>query len=432
MQQCRRDGCEKMTVGKWCSEACRSAQRRADKQLAEPKPTQEICGRYLCDNTYLRKSINHRFCSETCRVKAEREKGLLTAEIDPVDLAVATNERVKELERQQGILQRALVKEETRTSVVLSRVEDYLADYPNVPVEPLYGSTRVEGGGRATEMHLCLSDTQAGKWENGIGFDVLINDYLPRYAEKAIRIAEIQRQEGPVDTLYIHALGDLVEGCRIYPGQRNHLDRAYSGDSQVHQVLNLAEAIAAKVVQPLRSHFREMVFANALGNHGRNGTREDPSLQKDNNDYLVARIVQLMCSHLDIKWVIPEEDRYAVSSLGWNIGGIHGHQFRSNAQTSIEPVVLRWDAIRWFGKPLDVLLCGHLHHAASVEMQGIEFIRNAAADGGSEWYTGTTGVWSPPSQELFFVSREFGIDSRHRLHLAERMPRAQQILKELM
>lgn len=229
-----------------------------------------------------------------------------------------------------------------------------------------------------------------------------------------------------VDDLHTFvADGVVTHNCKIYPGQRNNLDRYLNGNSSVDQVLAMSDAIADILIARLRPYFRRFIVANAYGNHGRTGTKSDPSLGKDNYDRLIAEILRRMCGHMDVEWVIPERDRYVVQSKGWRIGGIHGDQLgNKNSLNAMELPVLRWDAIQWFGERLDVLLMGHRHHPASLDVQGIELIQNGAIDGGSEHYTNTAGGWSAPSQELFFVSAEYGVGTRRRLYVRERRPRA--------
>jgi len=222
--------------------------------------------------------------------------------------------------------------------------------------------------------------------------------------------------------------GVVTHNCAIYPGQRQHLDRFQNGDSAVDQVLTMADAICDILIARLRPYFKNFVFANAFGNHGRTGNKLDPALDKDNRDRLVAEIVKRMCSHMDIQWIIPERDRYVVESMGYSIGGIHGHQLGNKSSlNAMELPILRWDALRHFGTNLDGLVMGHRHHPASLDMNGIEVIQNGALDGGSDWFTNTTGAWAQPSQELFFVSEEFFIGTRRRLYVTPKTPRARAV-----
>jgi hypothetical protein len=202
-------------------------------------------------------------------------------------------------------------------------------------------------------------------------------------------IVEKQRYEGPVDNFFLHLLGDLIEGCQIYAGQRMYLDRYKNGDSAVDQVMVMIDTLSS-MLQWLRPHFNKVTVLSAWGNHGRTTRKDDPSLGHDNYDRMVAEMVMRMCRELDINFIVPEEDRYHVTSMGWVIGGIHGHQLGSKASlNAMEPVVLRWDSGHHFNLPLDILVMGHRHHAASLDMQGIEVIQNAAMDGGSNWLKDT-------------------------------------------
>lgn len=404
-------------------------QRKEKEEIAVKYTYTKIeCARYQCDQVFVPKSINHKYCSPVCADKAKNDKRILdnlTEEPDPAVLRAATNELVREAYRQNGVLQRSLLKEQTRTSVILGQIQDYFEEhteprFSEYPARPMLKP----GTGSPTDCHFIFSDPQGGKLENGVGLEVLLNDYMPKLTEKILRCVEVQRFEGPIDTFYLHLLGDLIENCMIFLGQRNTLDSYLNGNSSVDQVLVMADAISDIFVSRLRPNFKRFVVASAYGNHGRTGTKMDPSIPKDNLDRLVAEIVKRNCSNMDIEWLIPTEDRYCVNSLGFNIGAIHGHQLAGKSSlNSMELPILRWEAIHNFGAPLDVLLLGHRHHPASLDLNGIEVIQNGCIDGGSNYFTSSTGLWSAPSQELFFVSAEHGVGTRRRLNVTKKTAR---------
>lgn len=226
--------------------------------------------------------------------------------------------------------------------------------------------------------------------------------------------------------------GVVSHNCIIYPGQRQYLDRHLSADSTVDQVMIMARAIE-NMINTLLPHFKRFVVANAFGNHGRTSKKDDPNLDKDNYDRLIALILREYFRDTDIEFVIPDEDRYMVKSYGWRIGGIHGHQLNGKGSlNAMETVILRWDAAQHFTQSLDIMVMGHRHHAASLDINGIEVIQNATMDGGSPHFANTTGKQSAPSQEFFFISEEYGIDSRHRIYLDERKPRTTKMLEALL
>ena len=446
--KCGREACKNLfekqeNQGKlYCSDNCRKAEnkrlkrlksRTSDAGVATLLKTSE-CGRYSCPNRFTPKSVSQKYCSESCRAGAEKDRKNLEMiedlkEVDPVDVAARKNEVVIELDRQVGVLQRALLKAESRTEVVINRLEEWLNNSERAPRFTFTPRGFSEGSGRATEAVLCISDTQCGKWVNDIGIKVLMDQYFPAILQKLIECVTVQRYEGKVEKLIVALIGDLIEGCIIFASQRMYLDKYKGGDSTIDQVLIMADMLAAFLAE-VRGYFKEVAVTSAYGNHGRTAKKDDPNLNKDNYDRLVFEILKRTCTNLDIEFIEPIDDRFVFNSMGYYVGGIHGHQLGyKSSLNSMELTTLRWDAIRHFGGvPLDVMLLGHKHHAASLEMQGIEVIQNAAMDGGSPWLTDTSGIWSPPSQELIFFSEKFGVDSRHRLYLTEREPRHKKLL----
>lgn len=439
MIKCKRHDCsitfEPKPDKQFCSDACRKVvSKRKSRQEAKGQPQHSPntikCARYDCDQTFVPKSINHKYHSPFCGDVAGKQKQVLSTldnldKLDPELVRAKEMPLVRELERQRETMMRENIKLRSREAAVLQNIQEWLDSKNKVRYNIGSRVTSAEQGiGRRTEAHLLFSDPQAGKWENGIGLKVLLEDYIPRVLRSVLAIVEKQRFEGPVDTFYLHLLGDLIEGCIIYAGQRQYLDRYNNGDSSVDQVLTMVDAIGT-MLATIRPNFKKVTVASAWGNHGRTGTKADPSLGHDNYDRLVALILQRICANLDIDFVVPEDDRYTVKSLGWVIGGIHGHQLNSRGASlnMMELPLLRWDAVQHFGVPLDVLVMGHRHHAASLDVQGIEIIQNAAMDGGSNWLKNTAGSSADPSQEFFFISEKYGIDSRHRIYLGERQPR---------
>jgi hypothetical protein len=84
------------------------------------------------------------------------------------------------------------------------------------------------------------------------------------------------------------------------------------------------------------------------------------------------------------------------------IGGLpvtfaHGHQFRSGANAAAK--MEGW----WKGQALgrqsaadaEMIICGHGHHFAMSEATGRTVVQVPAMDGGSKWWTSTTGQSSP-------------------------------------
>lgn len=450
MKKCKRGDCNNQFPNdnpdkQYCSDRCRkTASKRKTRKLArENTPVIEAlttitCARYDCDNTFVPKSINHKYCKPACAEIAGKQKQLIDTlnnldKIDPVEVRAKESFLVRELERQRETLQRLVLKLQSREAAVVSSVEEWLETKNAIRFDLGTSVTSSRAGsGRPTDAHLLFSDPQAGKWENGIGLEVLLNDYIPRVLKSTLAIVEKQRYEGAVDHFYLHLLGDLVEGCTIYPGQRQYLDRNNNGDSVVDQVLTMVDALGAMLAE-LRPNFKRMTVTSAWGNHGRTAKKDDPSLGHDNYDRMVGLILERVAKNLDIDFVIPEDDRYTINTMGWVLGGIHGHQLngRMSGLGSMELPLLRWDAVQHFGVPLDVLVLGHRHHAASLDIQGIEVIQNAAMDGGSNWLKNTTGTSAKPSQEFFFVSEKYGIDSRHRIYLGERQPRIKSLSKRI-
>ena len=108
---------------------------------------------------------------------------------------------------------------------------------------------------------------------------------------------------------------------------------------------------------------------------------------------------------------ISDDLTMTLNVSGVNVGFAHGHQMRgggSGAQAKIE---------RWFhGQALgnqrvagaQILFSGHLHHLVISEATGRTIIQCPAMDGGSQWFTGTSGASSPAGMVAVCVGDAYG------------------------
>lgn len=376
------------------------------------------CAHDLCDETFEKRVWNHSYCSNRCknqqarlRELSEHTKGIAEEYYSFAD--------TKTWEQREASLIRQIDKERSRTAAILEIIQNHTPprlgpiDTPNSPAnEPV-------------DAHIMLADTQIGKLNRGRGIETtkryikVLHNHISEYIYQMAHFNYVEK-------IYLHALGDLIENCQMFPTQPYELDYENGGHLVIKQVLIVADLIEW-LIRNLHRLDTPIVVTNAPGNHGRRAPSKnrDVSAVDDNFDTLVMLMVKKYCRDLDnITWNIPEDDWCSViDSQGWRFATAHGHQFGGSTSSVFEKWVLNHNASGTWGA-VDYVLLGHRHHPMTLTVgSGITVIQSGALDGGSDWFNQKSGKgMTPPSQELFFVSEQ-GIIQRHNIRVDNPEPR---------
>lgn len=134
-----------------------------------------------------------------------------------------------------------------------------------------------------------LSDWQLAKVTPDYNSN-LCEERIYRFAEKIIHLTNIQRKDHPVNELRIWALGDIIEGELIFPGQSFLIDGGL-----YRQITVDGPRIMKNFINIMLENFEKVTFVGIIGNHGSIGGRarkdHDP---ETNGDRMLYRITQLM------------------------------------------------------------------------------------------------------------------------------------------
>lgn len=267
---------------------------------------------------------------------------------------------------------------------------------------------------RATpEVAICLlADWQWGKTTPEYSSDIAA-ERVARYAEKAVKLIELQRSHHPVNEARIYLLGDLLEGEEIFPGQSHRIDA-----SLYTQVFRSAEALAA-VVRRIASAVPSVKVVGAIGNHGAMGGPIRRSYHPETNFdamlYNVARM--LLKDEPRVEWeetfVAGERAWYATDEvMGKRWFLFHGDQIKS-ASFGIPWYGFNKRLLGWATSvsPFDYSASGHWHVPVRMQVNAIThwgagstetantFAQEFLASGGqrpSQWllFAGENGVTS--------------------------------------
>jgi len=241
------------------------------------------------------------------------------------------------------------------------------------------------------------------------------------YADKVLRLTEIQRADHPVKELRVWLLGDIVEGELIFPGQSFLIDA-----SLYRQVTVDGPRILGNFLRRMLPHFEKINVVGVIGNHGSLGGRARRDYSPETNaDRMLYRILEtLFRDESRISWTIPdgpgERNWYAVDSIGshsWLL--CHGDQFRWGIKSpSAENKILGWRTGA-IPEPFQEVVCGHWHNINSLTLRGgTTTLRvNGSTESYNTYAQEFIGSMSRPAQWLMFAHPNHGVTAEYRVWL---------------
>lgn len=225
----------------------------------------------------------------------------------------------------------------------------------------------------AAEVAICLlADWQWGKVTPDYSSEVAA-ERVARYAEKAVKLIELQRSHHPVNEARIYLLGDLLEGEEIFPGQAHRIDA-----SLYSQLFRGAEALA-KIVRVIASAVPSVRVVGAIGNHGALGGPIRKSYHPETNaDAMLMNVARmLLADEKRVEWpetfVAGERAWYATDEvLGKRWFLFHGDQVKS-ASFGIPWYGFNKRLLGWATSvsPFDYSASGHWHVPVRMQVNAI-------------------------------------------------------------
>jgi hypothetical protein len=326
-----------------------------------------------------------------------------------------TEDEVQRLKNRVNSLSRQLHEVKHKRSDYLSTVweavQDSLADVSLQPVKAPKKLTRATGTGAEEICVPLLSDLQTGKVTPDYNTEIC-RERVMRYAEKIVRITEIQRADHPVRHCVVPMLGDMIEGVDIFPGQQWLIDSTLYA-----QVFNSTPSIVVDFLRYLLAHFDTVTVEAVDGNHGRIG-RKGQFGPEDNADKMVYRIAQLMTrDEPRLTWNITdyegERSWYRIMQLGnYKALLIHGDQIRGSMGFpwyGLGKKVHSWGS-GGLGPDSDFqdVMMGHYHSLARVPLNHRSAWANGSTESTNTFAAEVLAAQSRPTQWLLFVEPAAG------------------------
>lgn len=342
------------------------------------------------------------------RSTAQSPDGELSEEARLLESLAQSRARERDLARQ---LHEVKHKHQDYLDTLWRAVTDTVQAQVIPPVRP--PSVRgVKASGPPEVAVVMLSDLQTGKVTPTYNSEVCAAR-VDRYASKIIELTQLQETHHPVRECVVHALGDMVEGADIFPGQQWLID-----STLYTQLLDTTPVIIASFVRKLLTYFDKVTVRCVDGNHGRIGRRGQFG-PMDNVDRMVYRVVSLMLRdepRCTIEMTDPAGERnwYQISTIGnYSALLIHGDQIRGHSGLPWYGFQKRINS--WGSGGLDLddrgfkdVHMGHWHQLAMIPLNAKKVWVNGSTESTNTYAAETLAAQSLPTQWLLYVSPEKG------------------------
>jgi hypothetical protein len=375
------------------------------------------CGAEGCNQTFEPNTQNQKYADASCRksidslglCKFRKENGLVEVPVDPISGSVPTNDselRVSYTKLLQEYDKLKNKNDDLAGAVYRAVKEDIAQNKTNRIPAPIKDKRKA-----SEEVAVAvLADWQLAKVTPTYNSKVC-EERIEQYAETVIRLTEIQRAEHPVKHLHIWALGDIIEGELIFPGQSFLVDGGL-----YRQITVDGPRILKNFITRMLENFETVTFVGVIGNHGSIGGRarkdHDP---ETNGDRMLYRIVQLMFENEKrIKFQIPEgrgeRHWYAIDTIGkYRSLLIHGDQFGSlSALYSFQKKIYGWK-VGAIEEEFDDVYFGHFHTPTKMTFNSVQCRISGSPESTNTYAMESLAAVGKASQPLMFVHPERGI-----------------------
>jgi len=339
-------------------------------------------------------------------------------------LAEAESNSIKELKdtnvRLLKQLERAKDKKADLIEAVYSAAKDGIStlDLPTLKAPP-------KSKKKYKDEEICvplLSDIQLAKTTPTYSTEIAEERVL-RYADKIIKIARIQGANHKVRKCAVLALGDIVEGELIFPGQAHLID-----SSLYRQVTVDGPRILYGFFSKLLAEFEEVDVYWVIGNHGSLGGRARKDYNPESNaDRMLGKILETMFTNEKrIKFIVPDNNWYLVADLGSKSKFLcfHGDNIRGSMGLPFygyNKKILGWKALASNGLMEDFThaVCGHYHTPTNLYINDIRVWINGSTESHNGYALEQLASMGRPSQHCLFVKPDKGVTAEYLINLEE-------------
>ena len=377
----------------------------------------KVCATEGCNVQFEPKTANAKYGDKSCRktidvnglCKYRKENGLFETLPDPETGQVPVSESELRLSYNKLLSEynKLKTKSDDLAGAVYRAVKEDVESVKYVPVP----KPKFDRGTKNEEVAVAvIADWQLAKITPDYNSQVC-EERIYKFAEKIVQLTEIQRKDHPVKEIRVWALGDIIEGELIFPGQSFLVDGGL-----YRQITVDGPRIMKNFLNILLEHFEKVTFVGVIGNHGSIGGRarrdHDP---ETNGDRMLYRITQLMFEkEKRIEFKIPdgrgERHWYAVDKIG-NYKSLlcHGDQFGSlSTFYSFQKKAYGWK-IGAVDEEFDDIYLGHFHTPTKMTFNTVQVRISGSPESTNTYAAESLAAVGRPSQALMFVHPGKGI-----------------------
>ncbi len=222
------------------------------------------------------------------------------------------------------------------------------------------------------------------------------------YLDKIVEITELHHCENCT----VWAAGDLISGSI------HRSIQVTNKENVIEQVIGVSELIAW-FLSELSKHFRTVRFVSVAGNHSRIEPNKENSLVSERLDnlvewYLEARLQNIENIEINSAEHKLDETMSMFSIRGKNYCMVHGDFDGSYGKVQSLQTMVR--------QPLYAVLCGHKHHNATDNVQGVRTVM-AGSFQGMDSFCVEKRIYGVPEQ-MVCVCDENGIRCHYDIDLS--------------
>ena len=326
----------------------------------------------------------------------------LKDQFDDMPEGVESND-VKELRQAMLRLQKQLKqsKERNEDLVFATRQAAYdaMLTFGKIPPVPAVTIDKRKAKGEVALWH--MTDWQGAKRTASYNSQVMRRRVM-EFAEKAVRITDIQRADHPVKEVTIAFGGDMVEGLFNFPSQAFEID-----STLFEQYVNVSR-LCVDVVRFALANYEKVTVVPEWGNHGRIGSKRDNVPRSDNFDRMCYELAhQLLQGEKRLVWQDCPEDIQRIEIGNYRALLIHGDEVGRNGFASPGAIVQhanKWRSGSYPWEFRDVYI-GHYHtHAEWSMANGLGAVYQTGSTESDNRYAGVMlAASATPSQRLHFI-----------------------------
>ena len=275
------------------------------------------------------------------------------------------------------------------------------------PIQPVVPPKKDARKNKSEVALIHATDWQGSKVTTSYNSEVMRKRVM-EFAQKSVKITDIQRNDHPVKDCTVMFGGDMVEGLFNYPAQ------LWEIDASLFTQFTTVSFLMVDFVRYLLANFEKVNVVAEWGNHGRIGSKRDHVPKSDNVDrmcYEFAR--QLLKSEKRLTWEDCPEDIQQVEIGNYRALLMHGDEVgRAGfaSPSAWQAAGNRWKAGSYKWSFQDIYL-GHYHRFAQEPMsdQTGNIYWTGSTESDNRYARDSMAVSGIPSQRLHFIDPLKGI-----------------------